>query len=159
MAAFLIVDEGGEKRHEVVGRAVVGRDADCDVLVSNLSVSRKHAVLEETVAGWIVRDLSSVNGTFLKGKRVVDAVLASGDDLRFGDVKAGFRIQEKGVEASGTGKLLQTLSIKPVRKARPLAVVVATLGGIAVLVAATLWSKGCGTRTGPGPAASVVAPR
>ncbi len=159
MAAFLIVDEGREKRHEVVGRAVVGRDADCDILVSNLSVSRKHAVLEETVAGWIIRDLSSVNGTFLKGKRAVDAVLTSGDDLRFGDVKAVFRIEEKAAEASGTGKLLQTLSIKPVRKARPVAVVVATLAGIVVLVAATLWSKGCGARGTASPAVSAAAPR
>lgn len=156
MAAFLIIDDGGEKRHEVVGRAVVGRDADCDVLVSDLSASRKHAVLEETVAGWIVRDLSSVNGTFLKGKRVVDAVLASGDALRFGDVKAVFRIEEKPSEVSGTGKLLQTLSIKPVRKARPVAVVVASLAGVALLVAATLWSKGCGAH---GPAVSISAPR
>lgn len=156
MAAFLIVDEGGEKRHEVVGRAVVGRDTDCDICVSDLSASRKHAVLEESAAGWVVRDLSSVNGTFLKGKRIVDAALTSGEDLRFGDVKAVFRIEEKRAETSGTGKLLQTLSIKPVRKARPVAVVVATLAGIALLVAATLWSKGCGTH---GPAVSVAAPR
>ncbi|MFI5181682.1 MAG: FHA domain-containing protein [Thermoanaerobaculia bacterium] len=156
MAAFLIVDEGGEKRHEVVGRAIVGRDADCDILLSNLSASRKHAVLEETVAGWTVRDLSSINGTFVNGKRVVDAVLMSGDDLRFGDVKAVFRVEEKRAEVSGTGKLLRTLSIKPVRKARPVAVVIATLAGVALLVAATLWSKGCGTH---GPAVSVTAPR
>jgi pSer/pThr/pTyr-binding forkhead associated (FHA) protein len=156
MAAFLIVDDGGEKRHEVVGRAVVGRDADCDVLVSDLSASRKHAVLEETVAGWLLRDLSSVNGTFLKGKRVVDAVLKSGDALRFGDVRAVFRIEERPSEVSGTGKLLQTLSIKPVRKARPVAVVLVSLAGVALLVAATLWSKGCGTH---GPAVSVTAPR
>ncbi len=156
MAAFLIVDDGGEKRHEVVGRAVLGRDADCDILVSDLSASRKHAILEETVAGWTIRDLSSVNGTFLKGKRVVDAVLQSGDLLRFGDVKAVFRIEQKASETSGTGKLLQTLSIKPVRKARPVAVVVASLAGLALLVAATLWSKGCGPH---GPAVSILAPR
>ncbi len=156
MAAFLIVDDGGEKRHEVVGRAVIGRDADCDILVSDLSASRKHAVLEETVAGWVVRDLSSVNGTFLKGKRVVDAVLESGDALRFGDVNAVFRIEEKRSRVSGTGNLLQTLSIKPVRRARPVAVVVASLVGVALLVAATLWSKGCGAH---GAAVSIVAPR
>jgi pSer/pThr/pTyr-binding forkhead associated (FHA) protein len=158
MTAFLIVDDGGEKRHEVVGRAVVGRDADCDVPLSNLSVSRKHAKVEETAAGWVVEDLASVNGTFLKGKRVTDAVLASGDALRFGDVVAVFRIEEKRSEISGTGKLLQTLSVKPVRRARPVALVVVTLAGIALLVAATLWSKRCSG--GHGPAASVAtAPR
>lgn len=156
MAAFLIIGDGGEKKHEVVGRAVVGRDVDCDILVSDLSASRKHAVLEETVSGWILRDLSSINGTFLKGKRVTDAVLESGDALRFGDVTAVFRIEEKPSEVSGTGKLLQTLSIKPVRKTRPVAIVVASLAGVALLVAATLWSKGCGAHR---PAVSVIAPR
>ena len=156
MTAFLIVEDGGEKRHEVVGRAVVGRDADSDVQLSNLSVSRKHAALEETVSGWAVKDLSSINGTFVEGKRVEEAILANGDSLRFGDVKATFRIEKKRSETSGTGKLLQTLSVKPTRRARPVAAVVATLAGIALLVAATIWSKHCGTRVGP--AFSVTAP-
>jgi pSer/pThr/pTyr-binding forkhead associated (FHA) protein len=155
MTAYLIVEDGGEKRHEVVGRAVVGRDADCDVPLSNLSVSRKHAAVAETAGGWVVEDLSSVNGTFLKGKRVTDAVLSSGDVLRFGEVKAVFRVETKRSESSGTGKLLQTLSVKPVRRARPVAVVVATLAGIALLVAATVWSKKCAG--GHGPAKSVAA--
>lgn len=155
MTAFLIVEDGREKRHEIVGRAVVGRDADCDVALSNLSVSRKHAALTETASGWVVEDLSSVNGTFLKGKRVTDAVLSSGDALRFGDVKAVFRVETKRSETSGAGKLLQTLSVKPVRRARPVAVVVVTLAGIALLVLATVWSKNCAGRHGP--ATSVAA--
>ncbi len=158
MTAFLIVEERGEQRYEVVGRAVVGRDADCDVILSNLSVSRKHAAVEETAGGWVVKDLASVNGTFLKGKRVTDAVLSSGDALRFGDVKAVFVEEKKRSSVSGTGKLLQTLSVKPARRARPVAVVVVTLAGIALLVAATVWSKKCAG--GRGPAAAVAtAPR
>ncbi len=157
MTAFLIVEDPGEKRHEVVGRAVVGRDADCDVILSNLSVSRKHAAVEETAGGWVVKDLASVNGTFLKGKRVTDAVLSSGDALRFGDVKAVFLVEKKR-SSSGTGKLLETLSVKPARRARPVAVVVVTLAGIALLVAATVWSKKCAG--GRGSAAAVAtAPR
>jgi pSer/pThr/pTyr-binding forkhead associated (FHA) protein len=156
MTAFLIVDDRGEKRHEVVGRAVIGRDADCDVILSNLSVSRKHAAVEETAGGWVVKDLASVNGTFLGGKRVADAMISSGDALRFGDVKAVFLEEKKKSSVSGTGKLLQTLSVKPARRARPVAVVVVTLAGIALLVAATLWSKTCAG--GRGPAVSTMAP-
>jgi pSer/pThr/pTyr-binding forkhead associated (FHA) protein len=156
MTAFLIVEDGGERRFEVVGRAVIGRDADCDVQLSNLSVSRKHAALEETVAGWVVRDLTSVNGTFVRGKRIEDAVLGTGETLRFGDVKATFRIEERKKETSGTGKLFQTLSVKPTRRARPVAVAVVTIAGIALLVAATVWSKRCGVRAGP--AVSATAP-
>ncbi len=145
MTAFLIVEEGGERKHEVVGRAVVGRDADCDVQLMNLSVSRKHAALEESATGWVVKDLSSVNGTWVRGRRVQEAVLGTGEALRFGEVKATFRIEEAKRKSSGTGKLFETLSVKPARRARPIAVAVVTIAGIALLVAATLWSKHCGT--------------
>lgn len=158
MTAFLIIEDRGEKKFEVAGRAVVGRDADCDILLSDLSVSRKHAALEETAGGWVVKDLASVNGTFLKGKRIADSALASGDALCFGDVKAVFRVETKRRESSGTGKLLQTLSLKPARRARPVAVVVVTLAGIALLVAATVWSKKCDSGRGPA-AAATAAPR
>ncbi|HQR66488.1 MAG TPA: FHA domain-containing protein [Thermoanaerobaculia bacterium] len=144
MTAYLIVENGGGTKHEIVGRAVIGRDAECEIQLSNLSVSRRHAAIEETASGFLLKDLSSINGTFLRGKKVTDAALTGGDDLRFGDVKAVFRIEENRTEVSGTGKLLQTLSVKPVRRARPVAVVIVTLAGIALLVAATIWSKTCG---------------
>jgi len=158
MTAFLIVEDGGGKKHEIVGRAVIGRDADCEIQLLNLSVSRKHAEIEETASGWALKDLASVNGTFLRGKKIHDAVLQGGDELRFGDVKAVFRVEEKPSEVSGTGKILQTLSVKPVRRARPVAVVVVTLVGIALLVAATVWSKRCGGGH-KAPAAVTAAPR
>lgn len=157
MTAFLIVDDGGGKKHEIVGRAVIGRDAECEIRISSLSVSRKHAEIEETATGWLLKDLSSVNGTFHRGQQVKSAVLSAGDELRFGEVRAAFRIEEKPSEASGTGKLLQTLSVKPVRRARPVAVVVVTLAGVALLVAATIWSKTCGGRKVP--AAVTALPR
>ena len=155
MTAFLIVHDQGERKYEVVGRAVVGRDADCDIPLADLSVSRKHAAVEETAGGWVVKDLASANGTFLKGNRVTDSALASGDALRFGDVQAVFRVETRKTEVSSTGKLLQTLSVKPARRARPVAVVVVTLAGVAILLAATLWSRGC--VGGRGPATSVAA--
>jgi len=158
MTAFLIVQDGEEKRHEVVGRAVVGRDADCDVQLLNLSVSRKHAAVEEAADGWVLKDLSSVNGTFLNGKKVTESVLSGGEEIRFGDVKAVFRLEKSRSEVSGTGKLLQTLSVRPVRRARPVAVVVVTLVGIALLVAATIWSRQCGGNRPPAPPAT-TAPR
>ena len=158
MTAFLIVEDGGGKKHEVVGRAVIGRDTDCEIQLSNLSVSRKHAEIAETASGWTLKDLSSINGTFLRGKKVHDTVLRPGDTLRFGDVKAVFRVEEKRSETSSTGKLLETLSIRPARRARPVAVVVVTLAGIALLVAATVWSKTCGVGHKPS-AAATASPR
>jgi pSer/pThr/pTyr-binding forkhead associated (FHA) protein len=142
MPAYLIVSDGGGSRHDIAGRAVVGRDADCDVLLSSLSASRKHASVEQTASGWMLKDLASVNGTYVNGKRVTETLLSNGDSLRFGEVKAVFEISGKK-SVSGPGHLLQTLSLPPTRKARPVAVVVATFAGILLLVGATIWARQC----------------
>ena len=157
MPAYLIVSDGGGTRHEVAGRAVVGRDADCDVLLSSLSASRKHASVEQTVSGWMLKDLSSINGTFVNGKRVTETLLSNGDAVRFGEVKAVFEISDRK-SVSGTANLLQTLSLPPTRKARPVAAVVATFAGILLLVGATIWAKQCDRKAATPPPAA-AAPR
>jgi pSer/pThr/pTyr-binding forkhead associated (FHA) protein len=156
MPAYLIVSDGGGSRHEVAGRAVVGRDADCDIALSSLSASRKHASLEQTASGWVLKDLSSVNGTFVNGKRVTETLLSSGDALRFGEVKAAFEISDRK-SVSGNSNLLQTLSLPPTRRARPVAAVVATFAGILLLVAATIWARQCDRRAAAPPPAAGLA--
>lgn len=48
---------------------VIGREADCGVVVSEPSASRHHAVLQPEGGGWVVVDTSS-NGTFVRGQRI-----------------------------------------------------------------------------------------
>jgi ABC-type multidrug transport system ATPase subunit len=52
------------------GRSIViGRDAGAEVRIADMAVSRLHAVLECTSAGWVLTDHSR-NGVFLDGRRV-----------------------------------------------------------------------------------------
>ncbi|MGZ3425320.1 MAG: ATPase, T2SS/T4P/T4SS family [Polyangia bacterium] len=51
---------------------VIGRGSDATVVLKHDDVSRKHASVEITAAGLLVRDLST-NGTFVEGKRVAGA--------------------------------------------------------------------------------------
>lgn len=142
MPGVLTVREGGEaRRHEFEQQAVVGRDSDCDVPVASRSVSRRHAIVERTADGWTLRDLGSANGTFLSGDRVTQSPLASGAALRFGEVEALFEIQMK--DSSGAERLISSLSIPPVKKARPVAVFVVTTAGVLLLAAATIWARYC----------------
>ena len=46
---------------------VIGRDPAADVFLDNIGVSRQHAVVELGVETVCIRDLSSVNGTFVNG--------------------------------------------------------------------------------------------
>jgi hypothetical protein len=72
---------------------VIGRTQDCDLRISDLSVSRRHAQLARSEDGWLLSDLGSHNGTRVNGWLVREPVpVRPGDLLQFGS--AIFVIQE-----------------------------------------------------------------
>jgi pSer/pThr/pTyr-binding forkhead associated (FHA) protein len=66
--------------------AVIGRDPTCDVVLNDPKCSRRHAVVELTGEGLVIRDAGSSNGVRLNDKRVERSHLVPGDVLRLGDV-------------------------------------------------------------------------
>jgi len=72
----------------------VGRDRDCDVHLSDVSVSRRHARIRVARSAVIVEDLDSKNGTLVNGKRISEpSPLANGDTITFGSVQATIEIR------------------------------------------------------------------
>ncbi len=67
------------------GELLVGRHHACDVVLTDPSVSRRHARLSFRDGNWVLRDLDSTNGTAVNGKRVVRCRLLPGDYLELGD--------------------------------------------------------------------------
>jgi len=66
----------------------IGRDASCDLAISDMTVSRLHARLERTRDGWLLTDLTSTNGTRVNGWRVRGQVrVRAGDLVSFGDAQ------------------------------------------------------------------------
>jgi diguanylate cyclase (GGDEF)-like protein len=64
---------------------VLGRDHDCDVAISDQSVSRHHARIQPGIDGYYVVDLQSTNGTFVNDKPASMYKLKDGDYLRVGN--------------------------------------------------------------------------
>ena len=74
-------------------RFTIGRTRDCDLCLTDLSVSRLHAELMRGSDGWLLNDLGSHNGTRLNGWLVRETVsLRAGDRLEFGSL--AFVIQD-----------------------------------------------------------------
>jgi hypothetical protein len=76
-------------RHEVVLQgtmAVIGRDPTCDLVLSDVKCSRRHAVVEAGPDGLAIRDSGSANGVFVNGRKVERAGLRPGDLIRLGEV-------------------------------------------------------------------------
>lgn len=73
----------GERHHDLGLRGgTIGRSRDCDVVLDDRNVSRRHAEIRQGPDGsWTVRDLGSTNGVRVNGRRVG----GDGEDLRPGD--------------------------------------------------------------------------
>jgi pSer/pThr/pTyr-binding forkhead associated (FHA) protein len=68
-AAAWVVDGFGAA-HAVAAKSSIGRNHEGELVILASSVSREHAELRKTDAGWTVRDLGSRNGTYVDGARV-----------------------------------------------------------------------------------------
>ncbi len=64
---------------------VLGRDHDCDLAITDQSVSRHHARIQPGIDGYYVVDLQSTNGTFVNDKPASMYKLKDGDYLRVGN--------------------------------------------------------------------------
>jgi len=109
------LDDGGPRRGEsTVGLSLVafpvrrgassaghlitvGRTADNDLVIPDLSISRFHAFVKQGPRGeWLIHDAGSTNGSTLNGRSVPQqgagsaAELKSGDDVRLGQVELTF---------------------------------------------------------------------
>lgn len=77
------------QKFPVKGKLVVGRQAPASVVLEDDSVSRKHAQVEATPEGVVLRDLGSANGTLVNGEPAgtEEVVLRPGDIVSFGMVE------------------------------------------------------------------------
>lgn len=63
----------------------IGRGQGMEILIDNVSVSRRQAEIRKEGAAWTIRDLGSSNGTFVNGERLTgDRALQPGDEIAFG---------------------------------------------------------------------------
>lgn len=87
---------------------LVGRGADCGLVLLDESVSRVHARIGIRMDGSaMVEDLEATNGVFVNDRSVKVWELSDGDKLRFGDV--AFRVElprDEGDEDRGTGRIV-----------------------------------------------------
>jgi hypothetical protein len=90
----LLLAEG--RRHVVPpGGALIGRSRECDVVLADANVSRRHAEVRPAAAGtWTIADLGSTNGVLINGRRIEGAAqLQTGDRIALGTAEIGFELQ------------------------------------------------------------------
>ncbi len=68
----------------------VGRHPDSEIFLDDVTVSRRHVTLDRTPEGYVLRDVGSLNGTYLNQQRVDEAALHHGDELQIGRYRLSF---------------------------------------------------------------------
>ena len=69
---------------------VIGRSSDCDVVVDDPNVSRRHAEVRRIGDGYSLVDLGSTNGTEVNGQRIQETALMNGDVIGVGTTRITF---------------------------------------------------------------------
>jgi pSer/pThr/pTyr-binding forkhead associated (FHA) protein len=67
-----------------------GRHPDSDIFLDDVTVSRKHATFHREGDQFVVRDVGSLNGTYVNRKRIDQATLATGDEVQIGKFRLVF---------------------------------------------------------------------
>ena len=85
--AMLIINRGSNlgSRFLITSQgASIGRSSPSDVFLDDVTVSRSHARIESTSAGFSLKDSGSLNGTYVNNNSITEHVLHSGDQIQIG---------------------------------------------------------------------------
>ncbi len=92
-SSLLIVQRGpnsGSRFLLDADRVTAGRHPDSEIFLDDVTVSRKHAEFLREGSQFRVRDVGSLNGTYVNRQRVDDAVLVAGDEVQIGKFRLTF---------------------------------------------------------------------
>ncbi|WP_159796796.1 FHA domain-containing protein [Puerhibacterium puerhi] len=91
-SALLVVQHGGSGERFLLDsdRVVAGRSEHADIFLDDVTVSRKHAEFVREGERFLVRDVGSLNGTYVNRQRIDVAALATGDEVQIGKFRMSF---------------------------------------------------------------------
>ena len=101
MAKIVVSLDGQIIEQRVVKEAllVLGRSADCDMVIDDGEVSGRHASITTVVNDHFLEDLSSTNGTLVNGRRITRHLLEHNDLIFIGP----YRIKYMNAASVGVG--------------------------------------------------------
>ncbi|MCA3749248.1 MAG: FHA domain-containing protein [Rubrobacter sp.] len=94
-AALIELDQvegtAGRRMHDISREVVtVGRHPESDIFLDDVTVSRKHAEITRSEGGYRIRDVGSLNGTYVNRVRVDSVDLRNGDEIQIGKYRFKF---------------------------------------------------------------------
>ena len=112
MARLILATAEGQQAIELRPINSLGRHPNNSIQLLDKIVSKEHCILEQRDGGFVLRDLGSLNGTYINGERVRgEAPLRHGDEIALGSTRARFD--------DGAAARRSTSTLPAVRARRP----------------------------------------
>jgi len=73
-----------------------GRHPESDIFLDDVTVSRQHATFERTAGHFVVKDVGSLNGTYVNRERIDESTLQTGDEVQIGKYRLVFYAAKQG---------------------------------------------------------------
>ena len=108
MAKIIVQGSEGRREYELGAVTSIGRHPDNAIQILDRIVSKEHAqIIKQPTGKFLYRDLGSLNGSFFRGERISERLLADGDELTLGSTQVLFQ------ERSATDANVQQVTIAP----------------------------------------------
>ncbi len=108
MAKLILISSDERQEFELGAFNSIGRHPDNTIQILDRIISKEHAQVQRTAENrFLLRDLRSLNGTFVRGDRVTERLLEDGDEITMGSTRLLF--VDKGAE----DEALQRVTIAP----------------------------------------------
>lgn len=101
-SALLVVQRGpnaGARFLLDADRTTAGRHPGSDIFLDDVTVSRKHAEFVRREGQFVVRDVGSLNGTYVRRDRIDETVLRDGDEVQIGKFRMVFHPSRRSTGA------------------------------------------------------------
>ena len=83
--------------------ATAGRHPESDIFLDDVTVSRRHAEFYRRGDRFTVRDVGSLNGTYVNRERIEEAALSGGDEVQVGKFRLVFLTGRRSQAERGGG--------------------------------------------------------
>jgi pSer/pThr/pTyr-binding forkhead associated (FHA) protein len=85
--AMVVIHRGPSKGARFLidsGEVAIGRSVESPIFLDDVTVSRKHAVIVKEEKAFSIKDLGSLNGTYLNNQSILNSSLTTGDEIQIG---------------------------------------------------------------------------
>src|SRR5262245_51233992 len=102
MAKILIITPEGQQERDLAANNSLGRHPNNSIQLLDRVVSKEHCLIDARAGRFVLRDLGSLNGTYINGQRVAgEQGLRNGDEISLGNTRLVFLDPNEVASAPG----------------------------------------------------------